>query len=134
MAAGTSGAGQGKMLFDFLLSRYPVVSTGVEGENISYPAVRRLYTMQQSGDYVVKPNGVKTSPGSASNEHKNRGRRKGRRTLKPNQHYYVAKTENESKIPKLVDTGTPWLAGLVQAQISAPKARSVKVSSENQGD
>ena len=32
MHAGKAGAGQGKMLFDFLLSRYPVVSTGVEGE------------------------------------------------------------------------------------------------------
>ena len=116
--AGAKGAGHGKMIFDFLLSRFPVVSTGVEGENISYPAVRRLYTMQQSGDYAVKSTGVKTSVNTGFTEAAHQGRLTGKKTLKPNTHYYVAKSENETMIPKPVETSPGGMFG-----VPVPKVR-----------
>ena len=127
MAAGTSGAGQGKMLFDFLLSRYPVVSTGVEGENISYPAVRRLYQMQQSGDYQVQSTGVKTK----LSQNWGYKRKTGKRTLTPDQHYYVARTDDASKIPAVTFRN---MFGMAKPRFSAPKARSVKSSMEARVD
>ena len=122
MAAGKSGVGQGKMLFDFLLSRYPVVSTGIKGENISYPAVRRLYQMQQSGDYQVQSTGVKTK----LSQNWGYKRKTGKRTLTPDQHYYVARTDDASKIPAPVTHRSMF--GMAQPRFSATKARSVKSS------
>lgn len=106
MAAGKSGAGQGKMLFDFLLSRYPVVSTGVEGENISYPAVRRLYTMHDSGEYVVQGTGVRTKLNTGYGY--KRIKKSTKKTFEPNQHYYVAKKANAHKIPKVEKKPSIW--------------------------
>ena len=75
---------------------------GLRG-NISYPAVRRLYQMQASGDYKVQGTGVRTK----LNIGYGFKRQKGKRTFTPDQHYYVARTDDASKIPDPVFTANP---------------------------